>query len=101
MDLRKVGYMGRLVPVGWGEAHHSWRIRMTSIYPIIRKLKIMCYIMYETQSMIHCANIPHEFATGGLHPTLQERGLSIECLIHDRWKYVISEHPSSERLIWR
>ena len=43
--------------------------------------------MYETQSMIHCANIPHEFAKGGFHPTLQERGLSIECFIHDRWKY--------------
>ena len=46
MDLRKVGftppYMGRLVPVGWGEAHLSWRVRMTSIYPIIRKLKSMC-----------------------------------------------------------
>ena len=61
---------------------------MTSIYPIIRKLKIMCCIMwcivYETQSMIHCTDIPHGFAKGGLHPTLQERGLSIECLIHDR-----------------
>ena len=57
---------------------------MTSIYPVIRKLKIMCCIVYETQSMIHCADIPHGFAKGGLHPTLQERGLSIECLIHDR-----------------
>jgi hypothetical protein len=25
--------------------------------------------------------------TPPLHPTLQERGLSIECLIHDRWTY--------------
>ena len=90
-DLRKVGftppYMGRFVPVGWGEAHHSWRERMTSIYPVIRTLKIMCCIVYETQPMIHCTDIPHGFANGGLHPTLQERGLSIECLIHDRWKY--------------
>ena len=44
---------------------------MTSIYPVIRKLKIMCCIVYETQSMIHCADIPHGFAKGGLHPTLQ------------------------------
>jgi hypothetical protein len=71
----------------WDEAHLSWREQMTSIYPIIRKLKIMCCIMYETQSMIHCANIPHEFAKGGLHPTLQERGLSIEYFIHECWKY--------------
>jgi len=35
--------MGGFVPVGWGEAHHSWRERMTSIYPIIRKLKIICF----------------------------------------------------------
>ena len=75
------------VPVGWGEAHHSWRERMTSIYPIICKLKIPYSIVYEMQSMIHCAGIPHGFAKGGLHPTLQKRGLSIECLIHDRWKY--------------
>ncbi len=52
----------------WGEARHSWRERMTSIYPVIRKLKIMCCIVYEMQSMIHCANIPHGFAKGGLHP---------------------------------
>ena len=71
----------------WSEAHHSWRVRMTSIYPIIRKVKIMCCIVYETQSMIHCADIPHGFANGGLQPTLQERGLSVECFIHDRWKY--------------
>ena len=45
---------------------------MTSIYPVIRKLKIMCFIVYETQSMIHCTDIPHGFAKGGLHPTLQE-----------------------------
>ena len=30
------------VPVGWGEAHHSWSERMTSIYPLIRKVKIRC-----------------------------------------------------------
>ena len=77
-------YLGGFVPVGWGEAHHSWRERMTSIYPVIRNLKIMCFIVYETQSLIHCTDIPHGFAKGGLHPTLQERGLSIECLIHDR-----------------
>ena len=71
----------------WDEAHHSWREQMTSIYPIIRKLKIMCCIMYETQSAIYGADIPYGFAKGGLHPTLQERGLSIECFIHDRWKY--------------
>ena len=76
--------MGGFVPVGWGEAHHSWSERMMSIYPIIRKLKIICFIVYETQSMIHCTDIPHGFAKGGLHPTLQERGLSIECLFHDR-----------------
>jgi len=57
---------------GWGEAHHSWSERMTSIYQIIRKLKIMYSIVHETQSMILCANIPHGFAKGGLHPTLQE-----------------------------
>ena len=55
------------VPVGWGEAHHSWRERMTSIYPIICKLKIPYSIVYEMQSMIHCAGIPHGFAKGGLH----------------------------------
>jgi hypothetical protein len=71
MDLRKVGYMGRLVPVGWGEAHHSWHVRMTSIYPIIRKVKILCYIVYETHSMIHCADIPHGFAKGGVKPTIR------------------------------
>ncbi len=71
----------------WGEAHHSWHEQMTSIYPIIRKLKIMCCIVYEMQSMIHCVDIPHGFANGGLHPTLQERGLSIEYFMHDRWKY--------------
>ena len=49
------------VPV---EAHHSWCERMTSIYPIVRKLKIMCFIVYETQSMIDCADISHGFATG-------------------------------------
>ncbi len=65
-------YMGGFVPVGWGEAHHSRRERMTSIYPVIRKLKIMCFIVYETQSMIHCRDILHGFAKGGLHPTLQE-----------------------------
>jgi hypothetical protein len=32
----------------------------------------MCFIVYETQSMIHCTDIPHGFAKGGLHPTLQE-----------------------------
>jgi hypothetical protein len=64
--------MGCFVPVGWGEAHHSWSERMTSIYPVIRKLKIMCFIVYEAQSMIHCVDIPHGFAKGGLHPTLQE-----------------------------
>jgi hypothetical protein len=58
--------------VGWGEAHHSWRERMTLIYPVIRELKIMCFIVHETQSMIHCTEIPHGFAKGGLHPTLQE-----------------------------
>jgi hypothetical protein len=63
--------MGGFVPVGWGEAHHSWSERMTSIYPVIRKLKIMCFIVYETQSMIHGADIPHGFAKAGLHPTLQ------------------------------
>jgi hypothetical protein len=75
MDLRKVGftppYMVGFVPVGWGEAHHSWLERMTSIYPVIRKLKIMCCIVNETQSMIHCTDIPHGFAKGGLHPTGQ------------------------------
>ncbi|MCY2936584.1 MAG: hypothetical protein NT172_20780, partial [Planctomycetota bacterium] len=64
--------MPDLVPVGWGEAHHSWRERMMSIDPIIRKVKIMHCIVNETQSMIHCADIPHGFAKGGLHPTLQE-----------------------------
>ncbi len=64
--------MGGIVPVGWGEAHHSWRERMTSIYPVIRKLKIIRFIVYETQSMIDCTDIPHGFAKGGLHPTLQE-----------------------------
>ena len=71
----------------WGEAHHSWHEQMTSIYPIIRKLKIMCCLMYEMQSAIYGANIPHGFAKCGLNPTLQERGLSIEYFIHDRWKY--------------
>jgi hypothetical protein len=76
----------------WSEAHHSWSVRMTSIYPIIRKVKIMyCIVLYcivyVTQSMIHCADIPHGFANGGLQRTLQERGLSVECFIHDRWKY--------------
>jgi hypothetical protein len=47
----------------------------------------MYFIVHETQSMIHCADIPHGFAKGGLHPTLQEPGLPIKCLIHDRWKY--------------
>jgi hypothetical protein len=28
--------------------------------------------VYETQSMIHCTDIPHGFAKGGLHPTLEE-----------------------------
>jgi hypothetical protein len=55
----------------WGEAHHSWSERMTSIYPIIRKVKIMCCIVYETQSMIHCADIPHGFAKGGVKPTIR------------------------------
>ncbi len=45
---------------------------MMSIDPIIRKVKIMHCIVNETQSMIHCADIPHGFAKGGLHPTLQE-----------------------------
>ena len=52
-----------------GEAHHSWREQMTSIYPIIRKLKIMYCIVYETQSAIYGADIPYGFAKGGLHPT--------------------------------
>jgi len=59
---------------------------MTSIYSVIRELKIMCCIVYEMQSMIHCADIPHGFAKGGLHPT-GTRGMSVECFIHDRWKY--------------
>ena len=53
----------------WDEAHLSWREQMTSIYPIIRKLKIMYCIMYETQSAIYGADIPYGFAKGGLHPT--------------------------------
>ena len=80
--------MGGFVTVGWGEAHHSWHVRMTSIYPIIRKLKIICSIVYEMQSMIHCADISHGFAKGGLHPTLQERGIVNRMShSHDRWKY--------------
>jgi hypothetical protein len=44
---------------------------MTSIYPIIRKVKIMYCIVYVTQSMIHCADIPHGFAKGGMKPTIR------------------------------
>jgi hypothetical protein len=77
---------------------------MTSIYPIIRKLKIMYSIVYEMQSMIQCADIPHGFAKGGLHPTLQElqkRGLPIKCLIHNRWKYNPEcRDPSGRKQFW-
>jgi hypothetical protein len=66
---------------------------MTSIYQIIRKLKIMCCIVYEMQSMIHCADISHGFANGGLHPTASPHptGTGIVNRMshsHDRWKYI-------------
>ena len=66
----------------WDEAHLSWREQMTSIYPIIRKLKIMCCIMYETQSAIYDADIPYGFANGGLHPTHPFQGLLIYDIIY-------------------
>jgi len=44
---------------------------MTSIYPIIRKVGIMCCIVYEMPSTIYGADIPLGFAKGGLHPTLR------------------------------
>jgi len=55
---------------------------MTSIYPIIRKLKISCSIVYDMQSMIHCADIPHGFAKGGLYPTHPFQGLLIYDIIY-------------------